>query len=458
MPGPLEGVLVIDTAWGLPGSITGMLLADYGATVVKLERPTADPEPAPVLRSVVERGKWSVVIDPSEEANAPTVEALLARADVLLDSGPGAPVGPMAPSAVADRHSHLVYCRISGYGVDGLLCDRPGFDALVATRLGMMIEQPGHRKGPVFLGHPAIDYLTAFLATIGVLAALRARRHRTGHGQFVETSLLDGALAVNAMNWWFNEHDLSHLARTGDEEGFGRDRLITDLFECGDGENLMIHIGGQGGLKRAMDLLGLGDVVREVAGLEMSTPLNPDEYHAPGSGGDADGTFRSALAMKLPAAASGSTLEERVARQEAAEEVRALVAAYAAACDAKDLQQLEAICCPEVVVSVPGASWTGLGEALGFFHDAWAASPAPSRPFITNVAFRRLEPDHVEGTASFLYVTAADQDTSKIGCGSYHDHYVRHGGRMALRSKHINMDLLVDVRDGWSAAMRQMAA
>jgi crotonobetainyl-CoA:carnitine CoA-transferase CaiB-like acyl-CoA transferase len=279
MSGPLEGLLVIDTTWGLPGSIAGMLLADYGARVVKLERPGAVGADGSVLRRVVERGKWSIAVDAGDKAASSTVEALLARADVLLDSGPGAPTGPLAPNAVGDRHPHLVHCRISAYGVDGPFCDRPGWDALVAARFGLMAEQPGHREGPVFLGHPAIDYVTAFLADMGVLAALRARR-QSGRGQFVDTSLLDGALSVTSMNWWFNEHDLSYLARTGDEQGFGRNRLITDMFQCSDGEYVMIHTGGEGGFKRTMDLLGLGDVVRHVPGMEMSTPLDDDEYHA----------------------------------------------------------------------------------------------------------------------------------------------------------------------------------
>ena len=278
MAGPLEGLLVVDATWGLPGSIAGMVLSDYGARVVKLERPRVTRPTAAVLRSVVERGKWSLSLDPMDEANAATVDALLDRADVLLDAGAGAPVGQMADARVGERFPHLVHCHISAYGHDGELHDRPGFDALVAARLGLMVEQAGHREGPIFLGHPSIDYVTGFLAVIGVLSALHARV-QTGRGQFVDTSLFDGALSVSSMNWWFNEHDKSYLAK-GDEEGFGRNRLITDLFECGDGEYLMVHTGGEGGFKRMMDLLGFGEIVRDVGGVEMSTPLNDEEYHA----------------------------------------------------------------------------------------------------------------------------------------------------------------------------------
>jgi len=280
VPGPLEGLLVIDTSWGMPGGLAGMLFADYGATVIKLERPGGGANAASVLRRVVDRGKWSVELDLTGSDAAATLEALLARADVLLDSSPSRRAdGPLAPERTADHQPHLVHCSITGYGQEGPLTDRPGYDALVAARLGLMAEQAGHRKGPVFLGHPSIDYCTAFLAVIGILAALRAR-HETGRGQFVDTSLLDGALAASLMNWWWNERDLSYLARTGDELGFGRNRLITDLFRCADGEYVMVHTGGEGGFKRTMDILGLGDKVRAVPGLEMATPLDDDEYHA----------------------------------------------------------------------------------------------------------------------------------------------------------------------------------
>ena len=153
-----------------------------------------------------------------------------------------------------------------------------------------------------------------------------------------------------------------------------------------------------------------------------------------------------------------NSTEERLGRLEAAEETRALVAAYADACDAQDLSQIESIVAADVVVSVPGMAWTGVDAVLGFFRDNWAASPYPSRHFISNIAMRRLEPDRVEATAYFLYVTSSGDDESKIGWGSYRDTYVRHDGRLLLQTKHITMDLLVDARDGWGAAMRSAGA
>lgn len=280
MAGPLEGVVVVDAGWGMPTAVAGMLLADYGARVIKLERPGGGPDARSVTRKAWDRGKWSVECDLSDPQGRELAFDLISKADVFVESfGAGrAPAGFDADS-LRSRFPHLVHTSVTGYGIGGPLQDRPGYDALVAARFGLMAEQEGHREGPRFLGHPVVGYCTGFLTAIGTLAAIHARTS-TGRGQRVDSSLLDGVLAVMSMNWWWNEKGLSYLARSGDETGFGRNRLITDLFVCQDGEYLMMHTGGEGGFKRTMDILGLGDRVRRVEGLEMRVPLDDDEYHA----------------------------------------------------------------------------------------------------------------------------------------------------------------------------------
>ena len=150
-------------------------------------------------------------------------------------------------------------------------------------------------------------------------------------------------------------------------------------------------------------------------------------------------------------------LVQRIARLETAEQVRALAAAYADACDANDLDAIRAITAPDVVVSVPGRQWTGVEEVLGFYRAAWGEHRNPSRHFMTNVAMTALEPDRAEATSSFLYVAAID-GASKVGWGSYRDTFTRVGGVLVLQSKHIEMDLLVDLDQGWAQALGQLAA
>ena len=177
---------------GLAGSIAGMLLADYGARVVKLERAGAGSGDNWVLR-----GWWSGAsgaspwIPGTRRARPRSRPCWLGPTSFWIRVRVSS--GWLAPVAVGERHPRLVHCRISAYGVDGPFCDRPGWDALVAARFGLMVEQPGHRDVRCSSATRPSTMSTAFLAAIGVLAALRAR-HQTGRGQFVDTSLLDGAL------------------------------------------------------------------------------------------------------------------------------------------------------------------------------------------------------------------------------------------------------------------------
>ena len=281
MAGPLDGLIVVDAGWGQPAAVTSMLLADYGARVVKVERPGGGPDRTSITRAAWDRGKWSVEADLSTPHGRERLLGLIDGADVLIESdgaGRAAEAG-YGYEALHERLPRLVYCSISAYGQDGPHRDRPGWDSLVAARMGAVAEQPGHRRGPKYLGHPMIGYGTASLATIGILAALRAR-HLTGAGQQVDVSLLDGLVAQSSMNWWWNENDVSYLARSGTEKGFGRTRVITDPFLCGDGEWIMIHTGGPGAFKRTMDILGCGEHVRTIPGMEMATRLNDEEYEA----------------------------------------------------------------------------------------------------------------------------------------------------------------------------------
>src|SRR4051812_44577841 len=179
-----------------------MLLCDYGADVLKVERPSGGVDRDLPSRKVWERGKRSITLDLHDDTDRARLLELLHQADVFIDSfEPGtAPLG-LEPVVVADAYPQLIHCPITGYGQEGPWAHRPGYDALVAARMGFMAEQPGHRRGPIFLGHPSISYTAAILASIGILAAVRARA-RTGLGQMVDASLLDGVLGQAPMNWW----------------------------------------------------------------------------------------------------------------------------------------------------------------------------------------------------------------------------------------------------------------
>ena len=279
--GPLAGLTVIDASWGMPGSVGSLLLADNGASVIKVERRAARRKEQSLARLAWERGKRSVELNVDDPADRDVLLELLGKADVFVESfgrGRAAQHG-LGYEQLRERYPRMVCCSMTAYGQHGPWRDEPGYDCLVAAKLGVTSEQPGGgRAGPIFLGHPHIGYGTGFLAAISILAAIRAR-HVTGRGQLVEVSLLDGLLAQSPMNWWYHPQGISYVQTSGGQRtGFGRKRLITAAFECADGEWIQIHTGGLGGFKRTMEIFGFGDMTQTVSeGSEMAVPLNDEE-------------------------------------------------------------------------------------------------------------------------------------------------------------------------------------
>jgi crotonobetainyl-CoA:carnitine CoA-transferase CaiB-like acyl-CoA transferase len=229
--GVLDGVQVLDLSWGISGPAAAMLLGDHGADVIKIERPGGDPFSRFLDAKVYNRGKRSAILDLKDLADLETFLALADRADVLIESyAPGVTdrLG-IDYDTLAARNPRLIYCSITAYGRDTSHADRPGYDALVAARTGYQWEVrawPGSvadniagrdlfgpdtkipeserhwldRNGPVFTATPGPSNSAAYLATLGISGALRAREH-TGRGQRVETSLLQGIIAYEGAHW-----------------------------------------------------------------------------------------------------------------------------------------------------------------------------------------------------------------------------------------------------------------
>jgi ketosteroid isomerase-like protein len=142
-------------------------------------------------------------------------------------------------------------------------------------------------------------------------------------------------------------------------------------------------------------------------------------------------------------------LADRLARQETAEDVRNLAAAYAEACDTKDVDGLRALLAPDVVLSMRDQSWNGIDDVVSLYAAAWEASADRSRHFVTNVATRLLEADRAEATSYCLYFTTHD-GRSMVGWAAYRDTFVRHDGRLVFLSRHIDIDVLADLDEGWA--------
>ncbi|MGV9845062.1 CaiB/BaiF CoA transferase family protein [Streptomyces fungicidicus] len=201
--GPLDGVRVVELAGIGPGPFAAMLLADLGADVVRVDRPGPSPLGGDPARDVTNRNKRSVLVDLKSPEGPPTVRALAARAEILVEGyRPGVAerlgVGPDDCMAV---NPALVYGRMTGWGQRGPLASLAGHDiGYIATAGALsMIGAPDGQ--PVVPANLLGDYAGGSLyLTTGVLAALLTAR-ATGRGQVVDTAIVDGTAHLTAMFW-----------------------------------------------------------------------------------------------------------------------------------------------------------------------------------------------------------------------------------------------------------------
>lgn len=212
---PLEGVRVLDLSRLLPGPFASLLLADFGADVIKVEDTGAGDyarAAPPYVDGVQEsaksaafialnRNKRSIRLDLKAEAGREALLALVADADVVLESfRPGVMerLG-LGLDALRARNPRIVHCAISGFGQTGPLTQRPGHD-MNYLALGGVMALTGVRDGEPVLGGVQVADIGggAQMAVIGILTALR-HAERTGEGQSVDVSMTDGALSWTAM-------------------------------------------------------------------------------------------------------------------------------------------------------------------------------------------------------------------------------------------------------------------
>jgi crotonobetainyl-CoA:carnitine CoA-transferase CaiB-like acyl-CoA transferase len=240
--------------------MTGMLLADHGASVIKVEPPGGDPYRSQLGYAAWQRGKRSLVLDLCSSSGRTEFYKLAADADVLIEAyAPGvtAKLG-IDYEALHAINPRLVYCSITGYGRGTSDATRPAYDALVQARVGLLWEQRGwpegavshirrrpdpcpnvpiqaswvqgaDRPGPIFPASPWPSIGACYSAALGISAALYSRE-TTHRGQLVETSLLQGALASATCIWQRVEHD-----PPGFNSWIFGNRAPKGQFECKDG-------------------------------------------------------------------------------------------------------------------------------------------------------------------------------------------------------------------------------
>jgi len=202
---PLAGVKVLDLTRILAGPYCTQALADAGADVIKVEEPGKGDDTRgwgpPFVEGescyflAVNRGKRSLTLDLKQARGRELLAALVKGSDVLVENFRPGTLDRLGFSYEACRalNPRLVYASISGYGRDGPLGGRPGYDAVVQGESGLM-SVTGDADGPPFkVGASLVDVLAGMNATQGILLAL-LRRERTGEGARLDVSLLESAL------------------------------------------------------------------------------------------------------------------------------------------------------------------------------------------------------------------------------------------------------------------------
>ena len=203
MAGPCTGLTVLDFSLGMSGALCTLVLADYGAEVIKVEPPGGDPfrfQPAWISWN---RGKKGIVLDLSTSEGRQQAMQLAAQADVLVESfrpGDMAEWG-MDYDTLSQLHPGLVYCSITGFGQHGSLRRVKGYEGVVAARAGRMLNMEGqpNRDGPVYSAVQTGSWHASQAAVRGILGALRVR-DQCGRGQWVQTSIVQALASPHDNN------------------------------------------------------------------------------------------------------------------------------------------------------------------------------------------------------------------------------------------------------------------
>jgi len=228
----LSDIRILDLSGGIAGPLGVLMLAEHGADVIKIEPPGGSAGRAEPSSRVYNRSRRSVTLDLKDPTGRDRFLELCDTADVLVEAfSPGtmARLG-LSYDELSVRCPRLVYCSVPAWPSGVRYENRPGYEALVHARTGQQWETTSFRTGPVFLHNPVASMGAMFLVPIGIMSALNARE-RTGRGQRVEVSLLQGALSLTTQIWnWTDKGQF--LLQKSHPPGVQQ----ATIFECANGE------------------------------------------------------------------------------------------------------------------------------------------------------------------------------------------------------------------------------
>jgi CoA:oxalate CoA-transferase len=205
---PLSGVRVLDFSRVLAGPYCTALLADLGADVIKVEPPTGDDyrhvgpfiDGESALFLTINRGKRSIALDLTKAEDRAIVQALAARADVVVENfrpGVADKLG-IGWNELSQLNPRLVYGSISGFGQDGQFAGRPAYDIILQAMTGIMSVTGSPDGPPMLVGESIADVVAGLFASWSILAAL-VERQRTNAGRYIDLAMFDAMIAVQPL-------------------------------------------------------------------------------------------------------------------------------------------------------------------------------------------------------------------------------------------------------------------
>ena len=254
---------MLELAQIMAGPTCGVMLADLGADVIKVEKlpggddsrgyrePRVNGVSAPFM--MLNRNKRGIALDLKSPRGREVLIRLVRNADILIENYRRDTMDKLGLGyeALAAENPALVYCAITGFGRDGPLADRGGFDLVAQGFAGLMAITGEPGRPPAKTGNPVSDINAGLLAAYGVMAAY-THRLKTGRGQLVDTSLFEAALQ---QTYW---HAASYFA-TGESPGpLGSAHILTAPYQAFEARDGYINIGGanQANWERIAEVLG----------------------------------------------------------------------------------------------------------------------------------------------------------------------------------------------------------
>jgi crotonobetainyl-CoA:carnitine CoA-transferase CaiB-like acyl-CoA transferase len=250
----------------LAGTYCAMLLGDFGADVIKLERPgTGDQSRGwgpPFVGSesayylATNRNKRSVALNYDHARGAEALQKLLAGADVFITNQPSMASlkkRGIDPETLCAKHPQLVYCSITGYGFTGPKAGRPGYDILAQAETGVMSFTGEPEGGPMRYPIAIADMTCGMYAAMGILGALFARE-KTGSGQYLDMALFDSQLT------WLANVGSSYLNADASPKRWGNAHpniVPYEMFHGSDNRHFVVGAGTEALWKRFVQIPGI---------------------------------------------------------------------------------------------------------------------------------------------------------------------------------------------------------